>query len=81
MLVLGLGLYPKYHLQHRNTRINPAALPDEKVREVFPNYTEAIQGMKYEIEMKPGDVLFIPPLWFHQVWLYVLFMLYDYGLV
>ena len=51
-----LRLFPKYHQLHRNVRTNidddASILRDE--------------GVQF-VELSEGDVLYLPPLWFHQV--------------
>ncbi len=56
-----LYLYPKYHLQHRNVQVN--------IRDVnykrFPRFKQAPEPIVAIV--RPGDVLYLPPGWFHEV--------------
>jgi hypothetical protein len=60
-----LYLYPKFHIRHRNVQLPEFPLPQELFSE-FPlyEYTTAIPQIA---DLNPGDVLYLPPLWFHQV--------------
>lgn len=34
--------------------------------ELYPNFTQALEAAQY-VELQPGDLLYIPPLWWHKV--------------
>jgi hypothetical protein len=60
-----LYLYPKFHVRHRNAMFEYPP-NDETVEKEFPAYS-LFPIEPFEAELNPGDVLYIPPLWFHQV--------------
>jgi len=53
-----LELFPKYHQYHRNVHANIDSSPPPK-----PIHKTS----RMDVLMSPGDVLYLPPLWFHQV--------------
>ena len=65
-----LYLAPKYDAQHRNIR--RAVHADMRARrgaarfDRFPSLRFARRAAR-TVELKPGDVLYLPPLWFHEV--------------
>jgi hypothetical protein len=57
----GLYPYPFLHPSHAQAQVNASDRVDV---ETFP-LVERVQ--KYEVVLEPGDVLYLPPLWFHEV--------------
>ena len=55
----GLRLYPKFHQQHRNARAGPLDAASARAL--------ALELNGVEVRVKAGDLLYIPPLWFHCV--------------
>lgn len=60
-----LYLYPKFHVRHRNAMLEYPP-NEETLEEEFPAF-KYFPVEPLEVEVNPGDVLYIPPLWFHQV--------------
>ena len=52
--------YPCLHPHFGHSQVN---ISDPKVHEVYPHY-HASYGL---VEVGPGDVLVVPPYWWHQV--------------
>jgi len=53
-------LYPKFHLKDRNAMVN-ISNPD---LDTYPRFADAVIA---EVVVTRGDVLYVPPMWFHQV--------------
>ena len=53
-------MHPRLHLRHRQAQVNLNDLDIER----FPR-SEHLRGMR--VDVRPGDILYIPPLWLHQV--------------
>ncbi|GAB5369217.1 hypothetical protein AAMO2058_001386600 [Amorphochlora amoebiformis] len=60
-----LKLYPKFHHQHRNILRN---LEDPKVFEkVTKEILDRTKSPPLSVTVTQGDILYVPPLWFHRV--------------
>lgn len=59
-----LHLFPELHPSRRQSQVDFLAEPD-RLRSVFANFDHNITG--YQADLSPGDVLYIPPFWFHRV--------------
>eukprot|EP01119_Soliformovum_irregulare_P017596 TRINITY_DN5252_c0_g1_i2.p1 TRINITY_DN5252_c0_g1~~TRINITY_DN5252_c0_g1_i2.p1 ORF type:complete len:473 (+),score=131.18 TRINITY_DN5252_c0_g1_i2:107-1420(+) len=57
----GLYLYPFLHQGDRQSQV-----PIEGNPEKFPRYSE-VQDKKIELILEEGDMLYLPPFWFHRV--------------
>lgn len=62
-----LYLYPILHPGGRSSQVNLDVPPRaEEAESTFPYYfAQELRGL--QAELNPGDVLYIPPLWFHHV--------------
>jgi ribosomal protein L16 Arg81 hydroxylase len=59
-----LYVYPKTHARNRQSQVDlRAEIPD------LPNnpFAHALNATGLEILLNPGDVMYLPPFWFHQV--------------
>lgn len=56
-----LYLYPRIHPSYRRSQADLEAVDLER----YPRFAE-VEGA-LEVTLKPGDMLYIPPLWFHHV--------------
>jgi hypothetical protein len=66
-----LYVFPKGHPSARQSRINFESSNAEELREKYPNFlgdgsSGLLQG--YEVTLNPGEMLYVPPGWFHAVW-------------
>lgn len=57
----GLYPYPFLHPSHAQAQVNAS---NEEDRQIFP-LVEKVETL--EAVLEPGDLLYIPPLWFHEV--------------
>ena len=57
----GISPYPFLHPSHAQAQVN---LSDENSIAVFPA-ARHLEG--YQVTLEPGDLLYMPPLWFHHV--------------
>ena len=53
-------LYPKLHPHYHQSQVD-FSNPNVDLFPEFPN------GKGYEVIVKPGDLMYIPPYWFHRV--------------
>jgi hypothetical protein len=54
-------MFPRVHPHHRRSQANLTAID----LEVFPKFAEVTGAL--EVTLKAGDMLYLPPLWFHHV--------------
>jgi hypothetical protein len=66
-----LYVFPKGHPNARQSRINFNEPEATLLKSRFPNFlgnenSGLLQG--YEVTLNPGEMLYVPPGWFHAVW-------------
>lgn len=61
-----LYLFPRLHPSTRMSQVDPAVLEQSgvNVSSAFPDYAKM---RPHEVVLHPGDVLYLPPYWFHEV--------------
>jgi hypothetical protein len=58
-----LYLYPRTHPHYRQSQVNTSATPED-ISRFSPLFA---YGRGMEVVLVPGDLLYIPPGWFHEV--------------